>query len=305
MSEQRFHWRLLLPVFGTLMSLAGCSGGQAASTPAQVVVAKPHATTPDVIHGTCVLKATQTVRLKAQVGGQIQSVLVDQGTTVQINQLLATINVDDLKLRRQRVSLEMQKLASRAELLRFQIARAEKEYSVVDEISNNNAAKYFPKFGKEMAVLQERRQDLRENEINQATNDLELRTIDSQIRKAEIRAPFAGVILTRNAEPGMVTSSASEGLGGSDVLFEVANPAALVAFCIVKESDALAVKNGMQVKIIADGIPDAPVLATISKLSPTISTDSGLARRSFHADISASSDTKLLPGMNAEVLVIQ
>lgn len=262
------------------------------------------AANPTSVRGTCVLRPDRVVRLKAQVGGEINVVNVMQGQRVKAGQVMATIDIETLKLRRERGEIELKKLEQRAELLRFQIARAEKEFSVVQEVSGANTT-FLPKFGKEMANLVERRSDLKDNELSQELNKLDLRALEDLIRKSAIRAPFDGVVLSRTVEPGAVVASASEGIGGGEVLFELADPAKLIAACIVKESDALEIFPQRAAVVRVEGMKDSAVNAVVTRISPVITNESGLSRREFFVELNENKTKDLLPGMNAIVEISQ
>jgi multidrug efflux pump subunit AcrA (membrane-fusion protein) len=252
------------------------------------------------IRGTCVIRSATVVRLKAQIGGEVKTVLVQQGEQVRQNQVLATIDIEDLKVRRARTKIELEKLVRRAELLRFQITRAEKEFSVIQEISGS-VSSFLPQFGKEKAALLERHSDLEENELNQGLGRLDLQTIDVQIQRSAIRAPFSGVVLARSVEPGMVIGSGSQSVGGGEVLFEIADPTRLIAACIVKESDALHLKKGATATVLIEGEGTMPLIARIRDVSPIITSDAGISRREFTVQFDSHGAKGLLPGMNAEV----
>ena len=101
----------------------------------------------------------------------------------------------------------------------------------------------------------------------------------------------------------MVIGSGSEGMGGGDVLFEIADPSRLVASCAVKESDALLLSIGSPVSLQVNGILTNAVDAKITSISPVIAADGGISRREFQVGLKGAMKGGLLPGMNAEVVI--
>jgi len=251
--------------------------------------------------GICVLKPQKLVRLKAQVGGEIRAVLAERGARIKSGQVLATLDTDNVRLRRERSEIELNRLIQRAELLRFQITKTEKELEAIQGLPG--AGGMVPRYGKEMATLFERRSDLEDNQLNQAAARIDLRTYDDQIARATIRAPFDGVILARNVEPGMVIGSVIDNASGGDVLFEIADPSKLVAHCIAKEADALLLAIGKRAELSIDGLLDLKVEGEVGQISPVISNEAGVSRREFFVDLLAGAPKKLLSGMNATVLI--
>lgn len=246
------------------------------------------------IRGTCLIKPENVIKLKAQLSGEVKQVQVQQGQKVKQGATLMTIDVEQLQLRLERSKIELLKLQNRSELLQFQLIKAEKELAVVKELNPNGA-----KFSREMANLYEKRSELKDNEANQTLAKLDQREIETKLRKSALVAPIDGVILSRTVEPGNVVMSGVENMAGSEVLFELANPAKLEATCIVKEADAVLLSAGQTARVLVDGDKKLTLSGQVSRISPVIANQSGISRREF---IVSLPDAKgLLPGMNAEV----
>ncbi len=254
------------------------------------------------LRGVCTFKPSRVVRLKAQVGGRVKSVYSERGSWVKSDMVMATIDITELELKKQRIRLELEKLRARAEFLNFQITKAEKEFSVVESLTGG-ATQYLPRYGKEMAALVERRADLKDNQLSQSLSELDIKTVDELIKKSTILAPFDGVVLSRAVEPGMVIGSGIDGISGGDVLFDVADPRHLFAECFVKEADALSAKQGIEVDLVPDGEGTSTIKGRISHMSPVITNVGGVSRREFQVEIYPSHNTALLPGMSAEVVI--
>ncbi|MGK5038454.1 efflux RND transporter periplasmic adaptor subunit [Janthinobacterium sp. LB3P118] len=290
----------LLVVFATIGCTKHIDGSQGAVAVQTEGVQNRQNSIDYRVRGTCVIRSAKVVRLKAQIGGAVKTVEVEQGSRVSKNQILATIDIEDLKVQKARTEIELEKLVKKADLLRFQIVKAEKEFSVVYDMAGT-VNSYLPQYGKEKAALVERRNDLEQNELSQGLSRLDLQTIDVQMKRSVVKAPFDGVILTRSVEPGMVVGSGSASVGGGDVLFEVADPSILIGACIAKESDALRFEVGAKATILVDTEGAHPIAAKVRDVSPVITNDSGISRREFRVQFDPASTKRLLPGMNAEV----
>lgn len=254
------------------------------------------------LRGTCVVKAGRVVKLKAQLGGEIVQVPVNIGDEVKKGQILAMIDTSNLNIRRERASLDLQRLVVRAELLQFQLAKSSAELEAGNTLARQSDLKP-PAFGKEIAAVTEKRIDLRDNELNQAMLRLDLRTLDDQISKAAIRAPYDGVVLSRLAEPGMVVGAASENFGGGEALFELGDPKHLIAACLVREADSALIGVGLNASLATDSQPNKPIPAKIVRISPVVMNDAGLARREFEVSVLDDNAQQLLPGMHAIVSI--
>jgi HlyD family secretion protein len=292
---------LVLPI--GMLAVYGCTDAESKasrveSTPApQQALPRIAAST---IRGTCTLRPEKIVRLKAQTGGEVANVPVRQGDTVALGQTLATIDTSALLLRRQRAETDLKRAQLNIEYLSFLVARSEKQFEATTGKDPSDAT--VARFGNEMASVMEKRHSLREAEITKEQVKLDMEGIDQLIQKSRIRAPFPGVILSRFAEPGMVVGSGSEGFSGGDVLFEVADPSRLVAECVVRETEALSFREGSKAAVALDG-HEARLSGVVSSLSPLISNDGGLARRSFLVRLRPDDSVEIVPGMNGIVEV--
>jgi HlyD family secretion protein len=296
---------LWIALFCANLVCSGCSQSEAAPAAADAGRLAPRAPAAEAaleqFAGVCVLKPQKQVRIKAQSSGEVSAVHVAQGDKVQAGQVLASINVDNIVLRRQRSEIDLKKLIHRAELLKFQISRTEREFQAVNGAAGPDG--YIPRYGKEMAALVERRSDLEDNLLSQAAARIDLSTYDDQIKRAQIRAPFNGTVLTRSVEPGMIIGSVLENVGGGDVLFVLADPAKLVAECIAKEADALLLVEGRSAQLKVDGLPALKIKGRVTAVAPVITNDGGISRREFLVDLGAIGSKGLLSGMNATALI--
>jgi len=123
------------------------------------------------------VRANEQVDLLSEIAGVVKRIEFDEGTTVRRGQRLVKIEDDELQAQRERVvhrlSLAESREARQREL-REQGVASEQDYDVASN---------------ELAVLR-----------------AELRLVDAQIEKTEIRAPFAGVVGLRYISEGSLLS---------------------------------------------------------------------------------------------------
>jgi len=89
-------------------------------------------------------------------------------------------------------------------------------------------------------------------------------------QKAFIRAPFSGMILRREAEPGEVVSPANTGASGSKtVVVSLADFATLEIEVDVYERDIARIARGTACRIVLDAYPQQPLAGSVRLLRPT------------------------------------
>jgi RND family efflux transporter MFP subunit len=115
----------------------------------------------------------------------------------------------------------------------------------------------------------------------------------SQLRYYAITAPFAGVVMRRDAEPGDLANS-------SQVLFVVADEGSLRINTNLDERDIARVAEGQSALIRADAFPDRNFEATVTEITP----QGDAATRVFRVRLGLPADTQLRAGMTVEANIV-
>ena len=247
------------------------AGQGAAQVPTVSVVVPGRSTVTRAITGTGTIAARREMPVGvAGEGGMVTRVLVEPGTWVRQGQVLAS--VDRSVQVQTAASLEAQTRVVRADA---QLAKAEldRARTLVDRgfISKADVQR-------------------REATLEQATARVRVAEAQSAETRArngrlDIRAPAAGLVLTRGVEPGQIISS------GSGQLFRIAMGGQMEMRAQLAESDLVQVPVGAQAKVTPVGSPHA-FTGSVWQVSPIIDPQSrqGIAR------IALAYDRALRPG---------
>jgi RND family efflux transporter MFP subunit len=113
-----------------------------------------------------------------------------------------------------------------------------------------------------------------------------------------IRAPFDGVVLTKNANVGDVITPFSSALGSQAAVVTMADMTTLEVEADVSESNLSKVKLEQPCEIQLDALPDARFRGVLHRLVPTVDRAKAtvLAKVRF-----VDKDTRILPEMSAKV----
>jgi RND family efflux transporter MFP subunit len=108
-------------------------------------------------------------------------------------------------------------------------------------------------------------------QVNVAT--AQLNQMRAQVGRLDIRAPEAGLVLTRNVEPGQVVTA------GSGTLFRVAKGGEMEMLAQLSEDELAALKPGVTAKVTPVGTNEV-FIGTVWQVSPVIDQQSrlGIAR---------------------------
>ncbi|HEX7327808.1 MAG TPA: efflux RND transporter periplasmic adaptor subunit [Casimicrobiaceae bacterium] len=138
-----------------------------------------------------------------------------------------------------------------------------------------------------------------------ASTDASLRVALANARNAElsvdytkIRAPFDGVVLTRNANVGDLLTPFSNAAESKGAVVTMADMSTLEVEADVSESSLDKVKVGQPAEIVLDAIPDARFLGRIDRMVPTVDRAKATVTAKVKFD---AIDPRILPEMSAKV----
>lgn len=291
-----------------LYCLAPLLGGCGSDAPEAVTAPRPTASSavvsgfssPGQIKAQCVIQSQRAVKLKAELGGRIDTVAAAQGQAVEAGQLLARIGTQEQALSLERLRLAEQQAQAKIELLVVQIQQAQVNWLAMQPLYKDLPNGVQPK---EALALSEKQADLKLTKLTIADLQLQMKNLERVFRQAEIRSPMRGVVLARNAEVGMVVAPGITGLNGSDVLFELGDPDKLRAECAARESDASQLHPGLAIKLVLDGMRGREITLGVTRVAPAIQNDSGSSSLPFWGDFDRPADMQVLAGMHGNASV--
>ena len=222
-----------------------------------------------VLNASGYVVARREATVSAKVTGKIAAVLIEEGMTVEEGQLLA--HLDDQTLRPQLDLAKTQLEARRADLAEVVVRRAEAERdsSRLERLRTENLSseRDVDRAQSEVSALAARFAALeRAVDVAEAT----VRVSTQAIEDLEVRAPFAGVIVSKNAQPGEMVSPISAGGGftrtGIATLIDMSSREIEVD---VNESFINRVRAGQKTEAVLDAYPDWVIPSHVINIVPT------------------------------------
>ena len=222
-----------------------------------------------VLNASGYVVARREATVSAKVTGKIAAVLIEEGMTVDEGQLLAQL--EDQTLRPQLDLAETQLEARRADLAEVVVRRAEAERELRRlerlGIENLSSERDVDRAQSEVSALAARFAALeRSVDVAEAT----VRVSAQAIADLEVRAPFAGVIVSKDAQPGEMVSPISAGGGftrtGIATLVDMDSREIEVD---VNESFINRVRAGQKTEAVLDAYPDWVIPSHVINIVPT------------------------------------
>ena len=131
-----------------------------------------------------------------------------------------------------------------------------------------------------------------------ARAEAELRLQQVNRDYTEIRAPFDGVVLVKNANVGDIITPFSSAAGAQGAVVTMADMGTLEVEADVSESNVARVRIGQPVEITLDALPDARFRGTVASIVPTVDRAKATVMTKIRFE---ALDTRVLPEMSAKV----
>ncbi len=263
----------------------------------------------DRVIATGLVGPVEQVQVQPLIEGQpIEALLAEVGDMVTAGQVLARLSASTLELQKaqsiaSRASSRATIAQAEAQLLEAQSSAAEAQ-RVADRTSKlkaqGSASQAAADTASANAVSATARvsvaiQSLEAARAQLALSEAQLANVDLQLTRTEVKAPYAGEVVERNATLGSVASAAAT------PMFVLVRDGALELRADEAEGDLLRVASGQKAALHAVGLTEA-LTGTVRLVEPTIDTLTRLGR----ARITLDAPEKLRSGMfvDAEILVV-
>ncbi|MBK6726342.1 MAG: efflux RND transporter periplasmic adaptor subunit [Xanthomonadales bacterium] len=217
-----------------------------------------------VFSGTAALAAERAANLVSETGGEVLKIYVEEGDRVAAGQVLARIDGA-------RAQLALAQTASVAKRLDHEAERAN---LLLDQHMIAADAVDRARF---------------ERDAQRASVDLAALSLS----KAEIRAPYAGVITRRHIKTG-------QWLGANALAFEIADFSDLVADVPVPEKELAGLDAGQPVTVHADAFRGQAFAGKVERIGAIVDGASGTANVRIDVE---EADTALRPGQFVRIAI--
>lgn len=259
------------------------------------------------------LRALNTIKVGAEVSGQITDVYVDFNSPVTKGQVLARIDPTRLNARAQQARAQVATAQASLAQAQASVSRTgtdiliqEREYGRRAQLAERG---FVSKSGLDTAssALASARAGTRtaaaqvasaRAQIAQANAELSSALLD--LSRTTIVAPASGVIINKLVEPGTTVAASFQ----TPNLFEIAaDTTRMQVEASVDEADIGQVRDGQGVRFTVDSYPGETFAATVRQIRKAATETQNVVSYLVILDVD-NKDGKLLPGMTANVEII-
>lgn len=306
-TDTRPKWPWVLAAALALLVILAAFWGLSRPEPmtVELQVARSNATPPQagsVLDATGYVTARRYATVSSKVTAKVMEVLVEEGMRVEEGQVVARL--DDSNTRKN-LALEQAGLAlARAQLeeTRSRLSEAERSKNRVAEmfrrelVSEAELDAAQSNFSSLQAQL-----DARQAQVLSAQRRVELQ--EQSLDDMTLRAPFAGVVISKDAQPGEMISPVSAGGGFTRTgICSLVDMDSLEIEVDVNESYIQRVEAGQPVRATLEAYPDWKIPARVIAIVPTADRQKATVRVRVGFE---QLDSRILPEMGVKVAFME
>jgi HlyD family secretion protein len=281
-------------------STAPSASSGAASAPSPAAPARAPRVSGLVASGYVVARRQATV--SAEIAGRIADVLVEEGARVEEGDVLALLDDARAQLELDLIDSQVNAASARVQSLDVQAREARRISDRAAQLFEREIATDAARTAAEaqlaslQAQLRAAQADLESARVRQ-TSQLDL------IERHTVRAPFAGVVIAKNAQVGEILFPGSAGGGFTRTgVATLVDMDSLEIEVDVNEGQIQRVSPGQRVETILDAYPDWRIASRVEAIIPTADR----SRATIKVRVALEErDARILPDMAARVTFIE
>jgi len=251
-----------------------------------------------VLNASGYVEPRRKATVAAKITGRVIEVLVDEGMAVEKGQILARLDDSDARRRYEATKADRDVARAAIEELEVNHADAERTLRRTTELRAQGVASVQDLDSATAAV------DAIEAKLNLARTSLDaaearLAVAAQDLENYTIRAPFAGIAVSKDAQPGEMVSPVSAGGGFTRTgISTIVDMESLEIEVDVNESHIAKVHPGQPADAVLDAYPKWRIPATVRTIIPTADRQKATVKVRLTFD---ELDPRILPDMGVKV----
>ena len=251
-----------------------------------------------VLNASGYVTARRAATVSSKVTGKVIEVLIEEGMKVQEGQILARLDDTNVKASLRLAQAQLESATKSLEETRVRIKEAEQELKRVSDLLKNKIATQADLDHAEASALSLKAK-LEQQRADVTVAERQIATWEQQMEDTVIRAPFAGVVTSKNAQPGEMISPISAGGGFTRTgICTIVDMASLEIEIDVNESYINRVESGQPVEATLDAYPEWKIPCKVIAIIPSADRQKSTVKvRVGFVKI----DSRILPEMSVKV----
>jgi RND family efflux transporter MFP subunit len=251
-----------------------------------------------VLNASGYVTARRAATVSSKVTGKVVELLIEEGMKVKAGQVVARLDDTNVKTSLDVAQAQLESAKTAVEETRAQLKQAESEFQRATNLANKNIESQSDLDKAESDAKSLRARLARqERDITVAERQVDL--WQQQMDDMVIRAPFAGIVTTKDAQPGEMISPVSAGGGFTRTgIGTIVDMDSLEIEIDVNESYINRVQPGQPVVATLDAYPDWKIPCKVIAIIPTADRQKSTVKVRVGFD---KLDPRILPEMAVKV----
>jgi RND family efflux transporter MFP subunit len=251
-----------------------------------------------VLNASGYVEPRRKATVSAKITGKVTEVLVDEGMVVEEGQVLARLDDSDARRRYEAIRAERDVARAAIEELEVNLADAERTLRRTRELHDDGVAS-IQDLDSATAAVDALRAKLTVARTSLGAAEAQLAVSAQDLENYTVRAPFAGVAVSKDAQPGEMVSPVSAGGGFTRTgISTIVDMESLEIEVDVNESHIAKVRPGQPADAVLDAYPDWHIPATVRTVIPTADRQKATVKVRLTFD---QLDPRILPDMGVKV----
>jgi RND family efflux transporter MFP subunit len=291
---------LALLVAAAVLGFSGGFSGPVTVETAAVTTAYPSQAV-TALNATGYVVAQRKAAVASKATGRLEWLGVMEGSRVKKDEVIARIESRDVAAAREQAAANVKVATANLEQAQVELRDAERTLARWRELWQNN---YISQLELDTAAARadKARAAAQSNEAAIAVARANLKAAEVSFDQTLIRAPFDGVVLTKNANVGDNITPFSSAIDTKGAVVTIADMSTLEVEADVAESSLGRIKVGQPCEIQLDAVPDTRFAGVVNRIVPTVDR----AKATVMVKIGfADRDQRVLPDMSAKVAFLE
>jgi RND family efflux transporter MFP subunit len=250
-----------------------------------------------VLNASGYVTARREATVSSKITGKVMEVLVEEGVVVKDGQILARLDDTNATASLHLAKAQLESAKSALEETRVRLKEAEQELQRQTDLARGKVATQADFDHAEAAALAYKAR-LEQQQADVTVAERTVAVWQQQVEDTVIRAPFAGIVTSKNAQPGEMISPMSAGGFTRTGICTIVDMESLEIEIDVNESYINRVQPGQPVEATLDAYPDRKIPCRVIAIIPTADRDKSTVKVRVAFE---KLDPRILPDMAVKV----
>jgi len=274
--------------------------GATSVTTVEVAIARtaPTGGAATVLNASGYVEPRRKATVSSKITGKVVEVLVDEGMVVEEGQILARLDDSDARRRYEAIRADRDVARAAIEEMKVNLADAERTLRRTNELRDQGVAS-LQDLDSATAAVDALGAKLRVARSSLGAAEAQLAVSAQDLENYTVRAPFAGIAVSKDAQPGEMVSPVSAGGGFTRTgISTIVDMESLEIEVDVNESHIAKVTPGQPADAVLDAYPEWHIPATVRTVIPTADRQKATVKVRLTFD---ELDPRILPDMGVKV----